>query len=139
MNNFLAKPIMDAWMRPFYDLGMTHSILIPSQDIGSDHTEFEELGLPMFPFLQDPVENDSITFHSDMDFYDKIIFEYLIQGAVVVASFVYHAAMRDKILPRINAHVDKLSSRRYIDKYKADTQILGGLNGKNQDQGFTER
>jgi carboxypeptidase Q len=100
MNNFLAQPIMDAWMKPFNDLGMTHSILIPSQDIGSDHTEFEHVGLPIFPFLQDPVENDSITFHSNMDFYDKIIPEYLMQGAVIVASFVYHAAMRNEKLPR---------------------------------------
>lgn len=100
MSNFLAKPIIDAWMKPFHDLGMTHSILIPGQDIGSDHTEFEDVGLPIFPFLQDPVENDSITFHSNMDFYDKIIPEYLIQGAVIVASFVYHAAMRDDKLPR---------------------------------------
>jgi hypothetical protein len=35
-----------------------------------------------------------------MDFYDKIIPEYLMQGAVIVASFVYHAAMRDAKLPR---------------------------------------
>jgi hypothetical protein len=100
MNNFLAQPIMDAWMKPFHDLGMTHSILIPSQDIGSDYTEFEDVGLPVFPFLQDPVENDSITFHSNMDFYDKIIPEYLVQGTVIVASFLYHAAMRDERLPR---------------------------------------
>ncbi len=100
MNSFLAKPVMDAWMQPFHDLGMTHSILIPGQDIGSDHAEFEAVGLPIFPFLQDPVENDSITFHSNMDFYDKIIPEYLMQGAVIVASFLYHAAMRDERLPR---------------------------------------
>jgi carboxypeptidase Q len=100
MNNFLAKPIMDAWMKPFHNLGMTHNILVPGQDIGSDHAEFEAIGLPIFPFLQDPVENDSITFHSNMDFYDKIIPECLIQGAVIVASFVYHAAMRNEKLPR---------------------------------------
>jgi hypothetical protein len=104
MNNILAKPIMNAWMKPFHDLGMRHSVLVPSQDIGSDHTEFEDVGLPIFPFLQDPVENDSITFHSNMDFYDKIIPEYLIQGAVIVASFVYHAAMRDEKLPRKAIH-----------------------------------
>ncbi len=43
---------------------------------------------------------DSSTFHSNMDFYDKIIPEYLIQGAVIVASVVSHAAMRDEKLPR---------------------------------------
>lgn len=100
MHNFLALPVFTEWMRPFHDLGTTHCILVPGQDIGSDHVEFEAVGLPVFPFLQDPVENDSRTFHSNMDVYDRIIPEFLIQGAVVVASFVYHAAMRDDKLPR---------------------------------------
>lgn len=102
MNNILAKPIMTEWMKPLHDLGMTHCILIPAEDIGSDHTEFEAVGLPVFPFLQDPVENDSRSFHSNMDVYDRIVPEYFKQGAVVVASFVYHAAMRDEKLPRID-------------------------------------
>ena len=101
MNNILAKPIIDEWMRSFHDLGMRHSMLVPGQDIGSDHVEFEDVGLPIFPFLQDPVENDSRTFHSNMDFYDRIVPEYLIQGAVIVAGIVFQAAKQDEKLPRI--------------------------------------
>jgi hypothetical protein len=36
-----------------------------------------------------------------MDVYDRIVPEYLKQGAVVIASFAYHTAMRDEKLPRI--------------------------------------
>ena len=95
-----AMPIMTEWIKPFHCLGMTHAVLVPGEDIGSDHVQFETVGLPVFPFLQDPVENDSVSFHSNMDVFDRIIPEYLIQGAVVVAGFVYHAAMRDGLLPR---------------------------------------
>jgi len=100
MGNMCAMPIMTEWMKPFQNLGMTHVVLVPGEDIGSDHVQFETVGLPVFPFLQDPVENDSVSFHSNMDVFDRIIPEYLIQGAVVVAGFVYHAAMRDELLPR---------------------------------------
>jgi len=100
ISNMLAQPIITEWMKPFHDLGMTHCILFPAEDIGSDHTEFEAVGLPVFPFLQDPVENDSRSFHSNMDVYDRIVPEYMIQGAVIVASFLYHASMRDERLPR---------------------------------------
>ena len=100
MNNFRVQPVFHEWLKPLYDLDMTHLILVPGQDIGSDHVEFEAVGLPVFPFLQDPVENDSRTFHSNMDVFDKIVPEYLIQGAVVVASLVYHAAMLEEKMPR---------------------------------------
>jgi len=40
-------------MKPFYNLGMTHYVLVPSEDIGSNHVEFKEVRLPIFPFLQD--------------------------------------------------------------------------------------
>jgi len=101
MNNFLAKPILEKWMEPLRDMDMTHLILTPGQDISSDHIAFQAVGLPVFPFLQDPLENDSRTFHSNMDVFDKIVPECLIQGAVVVATMVYHAAMYDALLPRL--------------------------------------
>lgn len=101
MNNFDAKPIFSEWMKPLQDMHFTHLVLVPGQDIGSDHEQFEAVGLPVFPFLQDPVENDSRSFHSNMDVYDRIVPEYLIQGAIAAASFAYHAAMRDEKMPRV--------------------------------------
>ena len=96
--NYLAKPIFTEWMKPFHDLGMKHCFLVKGDGAGTDG--YHDVGLPAFKFCQDPVENDSRTYHSNMDVYDRIVPEYLKQGAVIVASFAYHTAMRDEKLPR---------------------------------------
>jgi len=104
MNNYLVKPIFTEWMKPFHNLGMKHCFLVKSYDTGTEG--YHDVGLPAFKFCQDPVENDSRTYHSNMDVYDRIIPEYLKQGAVIVASFAYNTAMRDEKLPR-NHNVQK--------------------------------
>jgi hypothetical protein len=97
-HNHTAKPIFEEWMKPLHDLGMRHAFLVPSYDAGTEG--YHEAGLPAFKFCQDPVENDSRTYHSNMDVYDRIVPEYLKQGAVVVATLAYHTAMRNEKLPR---------------------------------------
>ena len=104
MNNYLAKPIFTEWMKPFHNLGMKHCFLVTSYDAGTEG--YHNVGLPAFKFCQDPVVNDSINYHTNMDVYDRIVPEYLKQGAVVIASFAYHTAMRDEKLPR-NPNVQK--------------------------------
>jgi carboxypeptidase Q len=98
MHNYAVKPIFDEWIKPLFDIGMKHCFLVPSYDAGTEG--YHNLGLPAFKFCQDPVENDSRTYHSNMDVFDRIVPEYLKQGAVVVATFAYHTAMRDQKLPR---------------------------------------
>jgi len=98
MYNYPVKPIFTEWMKPFHDLGMAHCFLVPSYDAGTEG--YHDVGLPAFKFCQDPVENDSRTYHSNMDVYDRIVPEYLKQGVVIVASFAYHTAMRDEKLPQ---------------------------------------
>jgi Zn-dependent M28 family amino/carboxypeptidase len=58
------------------------------------------VGIPGFQFIQDPIEYETRTHHSNMDVYDRLQPDDLRQAAVIVASFVYEAAMRDQILPR---------------------------------------
>lgn len=95
--NDAARPIFDAWMKPFHDVGM--SWIVPGNTGGSDHMAFLEVGLPGFQFIQDDLEFFNVTFHTNMDVYDRLIAEDLQQGAVVLASFAYHAAMRDGEFP----------------------------------------
>ncbi len=95
--NDAARPIFDAWMKPFHDVGM--SWIVPGNTGGSDHMAFLEVGLPGFQFIQDDLEFFNVTFHTNMDVYDRLIGEDLKQGAVVLASFAYHAAMRDGEFP----------------------------------------
>jgi len=96
--NEAVAPIFEAWMRPFKDLGMT--TLTMRNTGGTDHLSFDAVGIPGFQFIQDPIEYESRTHHSNMDVYDRLQAEDLKQMAVIVASFVYEAAMRDQMLPR---------------------------------------
>ena len=96
--NEAAAPIFQAWMQPFRNLGMT--TLSIRNTGGTDHLSFDAVGLPGFQFIQDPVEYNSRTHHSNMDVYERIQPGDMMKNAVIVASFVYHAANREERLPR---------------------------------------
>jgi len=96
--NDAVRPIFDTWFKPFADLG-ANTLSIRNTG-GTDHTSFDAVGLPGFQFIQDPLEYDSRTHHSNMDVYDRVQRGDLMQMAAIVASFVYNAANRDELLPR---------------------------------------
>ena len=96
--NEAVAPIFEAWMEPFKDLGMT--TLTMRNTGGTDHLSFDAVGIPGFQFIQDPIEYEARTHHSNMDVYDRLQPEDLKQIAVIVAGFVYDAAMREQMLPR---------------------------------------
>jgi Peptidase family M28 len=96
--NEAVAPIFAAWMQPFKDLGM--STLTMRNTGGTDHQSFDAVGIPGFQFIQDPLDYETRTHHSNMDVYDRLQSDDLRQAAVIVASFVYNAAMRDQMLPR---------------------------------------
>lgn len=91
-----ARAMLTAWMEPFRDLGMT---AVSNQSLGStDHIAFDEIGLPGFQFLQDRIPGGGG--HTNLDFFDTIQAEDLMKNATIMASYVYHAAMADKLIPR---------------------------------------
>src|SRR5579859_4519448 len=96
--NAAVQPIFEAWMKPFKDLGM--DTLTMRNTGGTDHLSFDAVGIPGFQFIQDPIEYDTRTHHSNMDVYDRLQPDDLKQISVIVASFVYETAMRDQMLPR---------------------------------------
>ena len=96
--NEMVAPIFSAWMEPFHDLGM--NTLSIRNTGGTDHLSFNAVGLPGFQFIQDPLDYDSRTHHSNMDVYERIQEPDMKQMAVIVASFVYMTANRDEMLPR---------------------------------------
>jgi hypothetical protein len=96
--NDAARPVLAAWMEPFRSLGMT---TLSVRNTGStDHVAFDELGLPGFQFIQDPLEYGTDSHHSNNDVYDRIQADDLMKNAVIIASLVYHTANRDELLPR---------------------------------------
>jgi hypothetical protein len=103
--NEMVAPIFEAWSKPFRDLGLiavTGQSSPPTQRPGgTDHTSFSYAGLNGFGFMQDPMEYNSRTHHSNMDVYDRVQRGDLMQAAAIEASFVYHTAVRPEQLPRV--------------------------------------
>lgn len=93
-----VAPIFTQWLAPFADLGAT--TVSPNNTGSTDHVAFDAVGIPGFQFIQDPIEYDTRTHHSNMDTYDHLVPEDLKQIATIVASFVYHSAQMDTKLPR---------------------------------------
>jgi carboxypeptidase Q len=96
--NAALRPIFSQWIEPLKPLGVT--ILGPRSVASTDHSAFEAVGVPGFQFIQERLEYNSRTHHSNMDFVDRVQPDDLVQQAVVAASFAYLAAMRDERLPR---------------------------------------
>jgi carboxypeptidase Q len=97
--NAAVGPIFKKWLAPFTDIGATTTTTI--RNTGStDHVAFDNVGIPGFQFIQDGIDYNSRTHHSNQDTYDKIIPEDMKQMATIVASFVYNTAQRDEMLPR---------------------------------------
>jgi Zn-dependent M28 family amino/carboxypeptidase len=67
---------------------------------GTDHQSFDRLGIPAFQFIQDELEYNTRTHHTNMDTYDHLSAADLRQAATIVAAFVFDAANRDEKLPR---------------------------------------
>ena len=96
--NDMMRPIFEAWLAPFKDLGVT--TVTNRNTGGTDHQSFDAVGLPGFQFIQDPLDYNARTHHSNMDTYDRLQRGDLMQSAAVIASVVYHAATRSEMLPR---------------------------------------
>jgi Zn-dependent M28 family amino/carboxypeptidase len=96
--NEAARPIFEQLLEPFAYLGA--SAITTENTSGTDHLLFDAIGLPGFQFIQDPLEYETLTHHTNLDVYDYVSEEDLKQAAVVVASIAYLTAMRDEKLPR---------------------------------------
>jgi carboxypeptidase Q len=97
-SNEKAEPIFQQWITPLKDLSVT---TISLKNTGAtDHLPFDAVGIPGFQFIQDPIEYETRTHHTNMDVYDHLMIDDLKQAATVVAWFVYNAANRSEKLPR---------------------------------------
>jgi len=96
--NDAARPLFESWLKPFEDMGAN---TVTSRNTGStDHIAFDQVGIPGFQFIQDPLDYFSKTHHTNMDTYDRIQKADLMQASVIVAALVYQTAMRNDRLPR---------------------------------------
>jgi hypothetical protein len=96
--NLGAMKIFEQWCEPLRDLGV--AIVSPRSVTSTDHLAFDQVGLPGFQFVQERLEYNSRTHHSNMDVVDHVQRDELVQTATVAAVFAYNAAMRSEKLPR---------------------------------------
>ncbi len=96
--NAAVRPYFEAWLAPFHDLGA--KTLTNLGTGGTDHIAFDVIGLPGFQFIQDTIEYDTRTHHTNQDNYDRIQADDMKQAATIMAAFIYQSAMMDEKLPR---------------------------------------
>ncbi len=94
--NDLVRPVFEEWLKPFADMGA--STITIRNTTGTDHLSFDRVGLPGFQFIQDGIEYGR-GYHTIMDTYERLVMADLKHNAVITASFVYNAAMRDSKIP----------------------------------------
>ena len=93
-----ARPLFEKMMMPFHDMG-ARTITLKNTG-GTDHLSFDEVGLPGFQFIQDPLDYGTVTHHSDMDTYSHAVPEDLMQASAIIATMVYDIANRPEMFPR---------------------------------------
>ena len=103
----MVRPIFRRWLEPFKDTkwydptkDMSANTLTLSNTGGTDHLSFDAIGLPGFQFIQDTIEYDTRTHHSNMDVFDRIQADDMKQMSIILAAFVYQTAMNDEKIPR---------------------------------------
>ena len=96
-----AAQIVGQYVKQFEDFGMYGASASTSRNPGgTDSTSFNAGGLPGIGASQDPIEYQSHTWHTNLDTYERIVEDDVKKSAIMVASAVYHIAMRDQMLPR---------------------------------------
>jgi len=96
--NAAAVPLFTAWLTPLHDVGATTVTM--RSTMSTDHIAFDDAGLPGFQFIQDEVEYNRRTHHTNWDSFERLQREDLMQAAVVVATVVWEAANRPEMMPR---------------------------------------
>ncbi len=97
-SNAAVAPIFRSWMEPVRDLGMTH--VSPRNTGSTDHISFDNAGLPGFQFIQDPLEYEPKTHHTNLDFFEALQPEDMRRNSVLLATFAMLASNHPGKLPR---------------------------------------
>ena len=106
-----AGTVLGDILAPLKDLGILGVMTTRSrQRGGTDHTSFNEAGLPGINVIQDPIQYQSYTWHTNLDTYERIVEDDVRKSAMAIAAAVYQLAIRDEQLPRFSA--DEMPPRR---------------------------
>ena len=110
------------WLEPFNDMG-AKTVTINNTG-GTDHLSFDRVGIPGFQFIQDEIEYDTRTHHSNMDDYDHLVPEDLKQAAIIVATFIYNTAQRDEKIPRKELQPPTRNQRSLLSSWSLVASVM---------------
>jgi carboxypeptidase Q len=97
-NMAAIQPLFDKWLEPLKAIGARRNTIEP---IGStDHLSFINAGVAGFNPIQDYVNYDIRTHHTNMDTVERLQEKDIQQAAIAMAWFAYQAAMADQKIPR---------------------------------------
>jgi hypothetical protein len=96
--NEALRPMFRDWFAPFNE--MDAATVTVSNTSGTDHLAFDAVGVPGFQFIQDDLEYGKITHHTNMDVYDRLVADDLMQAATIIASFVYNTSEQNEKVQR---------------------------------------
>lgn len=109
--NYAIGSVFAQWIAPLKDLGIT--TISYRNTGGTDHLSFDGVGLPGFQFIQDPMDYDTRTHHSNMDTYERLHQADLEQAAIIEAIFLYNTSEREAMLPRKGFPHPELNKQKY--------------------------
>jgi carboxypeptidase Q len=96
-----AANILREAIGPFSYMGVDGATSTRSRALGgSDHTSFNQAGLPGIGTMQDPIEYFTHTWHTNLDTYERVVEDDVKKASIVIAAAVYQLAMRDELMPR---------------------------------------
>jgi carboxypeptidase Q len=96
-----AGEVLRRALAPLADLGFVGVSATRNRGLGgSDHTSFNQAGLPGIGVGQDPIEYFNVTWHTNLDTYERIVEEDARNSATIIAAAVYLLATREDLLPR---------------------------------------
>jgi Zn-dependent M28 family amino/carboxypeptidase len=96
-----AAAMLRRALDPLSDLGVGGANPNNSRQTGgTDSTSFNNAGLPGIGFQQDTIEYNTVTHHSSLDTYERIIPEDVKSAATVVATAVWYIANAEQMIPR---------------------------------------
>jgi hypothetical protein len=123
--------VLSRWIEPFRDYGLT---MVSLRTIaGSDHNPFDFVGIPSFFFLQDFTTNHFA--HANLDTYERLLEDELMQNAVILASLIYHAANRETSLPRQPTPRQVSLPQEILERYTGEYEVIPDYHVTIEQQG----
>ena len=116
--NIAVKSLFSDWFGALADI--SDGTISHNATGGTDHESFDNVGLPGFQFIQDELDYGSRLHHTHIDSFDHVLAQDMKQAAVVMASFVYNAAMAEERVARkpMPAAPTELETKQELQKAK---------------------